>query len=189
MVSDFLEWLEKRAGTHWQVIHHELLPEIKPSFQDAPIQVHDVVKELIGSIATRSLYSHQAEAIKEALEGKNVALSTSTSSGKTLCYQIPAIDRLVRDPLSHVLMLFPLKALERDQLDSFLTLSTKVGLNAAVYDGDTPESERKKIRNNPPRALITNPDMLHLGLLAFHHSWRNFFKNLSLIVLDEVSHL
>ncbi len=186
MVSDFLEWLEKRAGTHWQVIHHELLPEIKPSFQNAPIQVHDVVKELIKSIAIRSLYSHQAEAVKEALEGKNVALSTSTSSGKTLCYQIPAIDRLVRDPLSHVLMLFPLKALERDQLDSFLTLSSKIGLNAAVYDGDTPESERKKIRNNPPRALITNPDMLHLGLLAFHDSWRNFFKNLSLIVLDEV---
>ncbi|MGC8660535.1 MAG: Zn-binding domain-containing protein, partial [Desulfomonilaceae bacterium] len=84
------------------------------------------------------------------------------------------------------LMIFPLKALERDQLDSFVALSSKVGINAAVYDGDTPESERKKIRLNPPRVVITNPDMLHLGLLAFHETWRNFFKALSIIVLDEV---
>ncbi|MGC8605171.1 MAG: DEAD/DEAH box helicase, partial [Desulfomonilaceae bacterium] len=176
-MPDFLEWLENRAGTHWQVIHHELLPERKPSFRDLPTQVHDIVKDLvIESTKIHSLYSHQAEAISEALKGKNVALSTSTSSGKTLCYQIPAIDRLVREPRSHVLMLFPLKALERDQLDSFLNLSSRIGISAAIYDGDTPDSERKKIRNNPPRVLITNPDMLHLGLLAFHDSWRKFFK-------------
>ncbi len=186
MVSDFLEWLETQAGTNWQVIHHELLPERKPAFKDLPPQVHAVVRDMVKSRNIRYLYSHQAEAVSEALKGKNVALSTSTSSGKTLCYQIPAIDRLVRDPLSHVLMLFPLKALERDQLDSFLNLSSKTVLSAGVYDGDTPDSERKKIRNHPPRVLITNPDMLHLGLLAFHDTWRDFFKRLSLIVLDEV---
>ncbi len=186
MISNFLEWLEKRAGTNWQVIHHEVLPERKPSLKELPVQVHNVVRDLVESTDIGALYSHQAEAITEALMGKNVALSTSTSSGKTLCYQIPVIDRLVRDPNSHALMLFPLKALERDQLDSFLALSRKIGINAAVYDGDTPESERKKIRNNPPRVLITNPDMLHLGLLAFHETWRNFFKKLAMVVLDEV---
>lgn len=168
------------------MVHHELLPEQDPVFADLPVKVHDTIKNLIKSTNIRSLYSHQATAIQEAIQGNNIALSTSTSSGKTLCYQIPALNRLIRDPKSHVLMLFPLKALERDQLDSFLTLSNKIGVNAAIYDGDTPDAERKKIRSNPPRVLITNPDMLHLGLLAFHNSWRNFFKKLSIIVLDEV---
>ena len=168
------------------MVHHELLPKIDPIFEKSPQRVHSLVQDLIKSTEIKSYYRHQAEAIEKAAEGANVALSTSTSSGKTLCYQVPALDRLIRDPQSHALMLFPLKALERDQLESFRALSTKIGVSAAVYDGDTPESDRKKIRNKPPRALITNPDMLHLGLLAFHESWRNFFRKLAIIVLDEV---
>jgi DEAD/DEAH box helicase domain-containing protein len=186
LVSDFLEWLRTSSGRNWDVVHHELLPKIDPIFEKSPQRVHILVQDLIKSTEIKSYYRHQAEAIEKAAEGANVALSTSTSSGKTLCYQVPALDLLIRDPQSHALMLFPLKALERDQLDSFRALSTKIGVSAAVYDGDTPESERKKIRNKPPRALITNPDMLHLGLLAFHESWRNFFRKLAIIVLDEV---
>ena len=186
MVNDYLEWLRKSAGTNWEVVHHEILPEKTPIFKKTPHNLHFAVKDLIDSTGIESLYCHQVDAIEKALQKKNVALSTSTSSGKTLCYQIPALDRLVREPDSHVLMLFPLKALERDQLDSFLNLSEKTGISAAIYDGDTSESERKRIRSRPPKVLITNPDMLHLGLLAFHDLWMRFFRKLSLIVLDEV---
>ncbi|MFH0957576.1 MAG: DEAD/DEAH box helicase [Pseudomonadota bacterium] len=178
--------MRNNADLKWVVVHHELLPEKAPSFKKTPRRLHLSVQELIDSVGIESLYCHQVDAIEKALQRENVALSTSTSSGKTLCYQIPALDRLVREPDSHVLMLFPLKALERDQLDSFLNLSGKIGISAAVYDGDTPDSDRRRIRSEPPRVIITNPDMLHLGLLAFHESWRNFFSKLSLIVLDEV---
>jgi DEAD/DEAH box helicase domain-containing protein len=186
LVNDYLEWLKENAGTNWEVVHHEVLPAKAPIFRKPPGYLHFSVKKLLDSIGIESLYCHQVEAVEKALRKQNVALSTSTSSGKTLCYQIPALDRLIREPDSHVLMLFPLKALERDQLDSFLNLSEKMGISAAVYDGDTSESDRKRIRARPPRVIITNPDMLHLGLLAFHDSWRHFFRKLSLIVLDEV---
>jgi len=137
LVNDYLEWLRKSAGTNWEVVHHEILPEKTPIFKKTPHNLHFAVKDLIDSTGIESLYCHQVDAIENALQKRNVALSTSTSSGKTLCYQIPALDQLVREPDSHVLMLFPLKALERDQLDSFLNLSEKTGISAAIYDGDT----------------------------------------------------
>jgi DEAD/DEAH box helicase domain-containing protein len=141
---------------------------------------------LIRAAGINFLYSHQAEAVGHALQGRDVVLATNTASGKSLCYQIPILHRLFEDSSSRALLLFPVKALERDQCDSFLSLAGESGFTAAVYDGDTPTSRREKLRNNPPRVLITNPDMLHLGLLAYHDKWREFFSHLSHVVLDEV---
>jgi len=186
MLDSFLERLTDRARSEWRVVHHERIPEEPPRCDEVPEGVDPRVISLIHRAGISSLYQHQAEAIRQSLQGANVVLATSTASGKTLAYQVPVMHRLIQDPAATALFLFPLKALERDQREAFVSLAGDSGLTAEVYDGDTPESVRRKIKHNPPRVLITNPDMLHLGLLAFHDSWKEFLANLSYIVLDEV---
>ena len=186
MLTAFLERVGGPENYQWTTVHHEVLPGISPQLKEIPQELEPRVAELVHATGISALYSHQAEAIKLSLQGENVVLCTSTASGKTLAYQLPVLDRLVRDPKARALFLFPLKALERDQRDAFLALAGASGITAAVYDGDTPESERRKIRSIPPRVLITNPDMLHVSLLAFHDTWKEFFGNLSHVVLDEV---
>ena len=185
-LKEFLEMIEHPSQLDWDVTHHEVIPAKKALLEDMPPGLEPVVTNLVRSSGIKHLYSHQAEAVKASFSGHHVVLATSTASGKTLAYQIPVINKLVQEPKSRALFLFPLKALERDQRDAFLTLAKPVGLTAAVYDGDTPESERRKIRKDPPRVLITNPDMLHLSLLAYHDTWKEFFTNLTYVVLDEV---
>jgi len=186
VLTAFLEWVCGRENYKWATVHHEVLPEVSPQLQEIPGELDPRVIKLIHATGISALYSHQAEAVRLSLQGKNVVLCTSTASGKTLAYQAPVLDRLVRDPKARAIFIFPLKALERDQRDAFLALAGDSGITAAVYDGDTAESERRKIRSNPPRVLITNPDMLHVGLLAFHDTWKELFGNLSHVVLDEV---
>ena len=186
MLETFLEWLGAPANHGWNFVHHEVLPAADPQFEAIPTNLEQRVADLIRGSGIGSLYAHQASAVKLSLDGKNVVLATSTASGKTLAYQTPVLDRLIRDPEARALFLFPLKALERDQRDAFVALAADTRVTIAVYDGDTPESERRKIRSRPPRVLITNPDMLHMGLLAYHDTWKELFANLAYIVLDEV---
>jgi len=186
LLASFLEQLARRENFEWKLVHHEVLPEQPPEFGELPAELHPRVVDLIQSLGIVSPYWHQAEAIRLSLSDQNVVLSTSTASGKTLAYQAPVVDRLVKEPQATALFLFPLKALERDQREAFMALAGDSGLDAAVYDGDTPESERRKIRTHLPRVIITNPDMLHLSLLAFHDSWKEFFSHLAYVVLDEV---
>jgi DEAD/DEAH box helicase domain-containing protein len=186
VLAQFLTWLSNPPGFLWSLCHHEIIPEKKPDLRPIPEGIHPDVIRLLKSSGFAELYSHQAESVSSSLQEQDVVLCTSTASGKTLSYQIPILDTLIRNPNARSLFLFPLKALERDQKDSFLSIAKDSGLTAGVYDGDTPEAERRKIRMQPPRVLITNPDMLHLGLLAFHETWKEFFGNLTHIVLDEV---
>ncbi len=185
-MDEFIKGLCATSNRDWEVFHHETLPERPPRLRPIPGDLHPRVKERLRSVGLTELYSHQAEAVTLALEGNHVAISTSTASGKTLAYQIPVLDRLIKDPTAHALFLFPLKALERDQYDSFVAFAHETGITAAVYDGDTPDSERRMIKQKPPRVIITNPDMLHVGFLAYHDSWRRFFGRLSFVILDEV---
>lgn len=182
----FLEWIQDAQQQAWDVAHHEILPRTDPSFESIPRELHEATARLIQEQGIEALYSHQAAGIRMSLEGNDVMLSTKTASGKSLCYQIPILDNLFRDPGSRALLIFPMKALERDQRDSLMSLAGESGITAAVYDGDTPPSARAKLRNNPPQVLITNPDMLHFAILAYHDKWREFFSNLRYIVLDEV---
>ena len=136
------------------------------------------------------LYSHQAQAIEQVRDGRNVLVVTPTASGKSLIYILPTFELVGKEPGATALYIFPYKALEQDQLKAIRALGGDLGGGRAVrveiYDGDTPAGRRKAIKADPPDILITNPDMLHLGMLAYHDDWRAFFSRLRLVVLDEL---
>jgi DEAD/DEAH box helicase domain-containing protein len=130
-------------------------------------------------------YVHQGQAIEAALGGENVVLSTSTASGKTLAYNVPVLDALLDDPEACALYIFPAKALAHDQLTNLKALIPDFDITLRAYDGDTPTAQRSTIRNEA-RLLVTNPDMLHVGILPHHTRWMRFFSNLRYVVLDEI---
>lgn len=139
-----------------------------------------------------SFYTHQAAAITAVSQGQNVVIATSTASGKSLCYTVPVLQRLLARQATHgvaarALYLFPTKALSHDQLAETTAViqSGHLPIPAHSYDGDTPRSQRGKIRQSGG-ILISNPDMLHAGILPYHTTWRDLFANLEFVVLDEI---
>lgn len=135
------------------------------------------------------LYSHQAEATDYIRAGRDVIVTTPTASGKTLVYNLPVLERFARDPDARALYIFPLKALAQDQKAAFerlcLPWPEDARPRAGLYDGDVSDHFRRKIRNNPPTALITNPEMLHLAILPHHANWTTFLASLAFVVIDE----
>src|SRR5262249_17708993 len=129
------------------------------------------------------LFSHQAEALS-AVAARDVVVATPTASGKSLCYHIPVLDALLKDPGARALYLFPTKALARDQVATLRELVAGLGIGVAVFDGDTPGEHRRRARE--ARVLATNPDMLHAGILPHHPSWAAFFRGLRFVVVDEL---
>ncbi len=151
----------------------------------------DLIKTLTGQ-GIQTLYSHQIEAWKLAGQGQDFVVQTGTASGKTLCYNLPVLDQLLRDGDACALYLFPTKALAQDQLaklHSMLEQTTSSHpmnpIHAAIYDGDTPTSSRTTIRSRV-RLLISNPDMLHTGILPHHANWARFWRGLRYVVVDEM---
>ncbi len=170
-----------------QIVHYRHLPAAEASWHSLK-GLSEPLRKALKDQGIPKLYSHQWEALRLLREGKNVGITTPTASGKTLIYNLAVIETLLADPQAHALYIFPLKALAQDQLKTLLQLFERLGMNelsAAIYDGDTPASARAKIKRKPPRILITNPDMLHFGLLAFPEGWREFFKHLRFVVVDE----
>ena len=145
---------------------------------------------LLHRLGLKKLYTHQVEALTFLQQGANVLVSTPTASGKSLIYNIAVLEEILRNPGAKALYLFPLKALEQDQLkvlqQGLMAMGYADRISAGIYDGDTTPYKRKKIRTNPPQILFSNPDMLHRSILAYHQSWEPFLKNLSFVVLDEV---
>lgn len=140
-------------------------------------------------LGIRGLYAHQAQTLDRIVEGGHTLLATPTASGKTLAYLLGFAARRALDPEARGLFIYPLKALARDQLTTIRTFLEAMGIPASeaaeVYDGDTPENLRRKIRRSPPAVIVTNPDMLHLGLLPYHEIWSGFFAHLGTLVIDE----
>jgi len=172
-------------GSH--VAHYRYLPPFEAEYQDLP-DIPGPIAAALESAGIRRLYAHQAQAVLNLRQGRHTGIVTPTASGKTLIYNIAVTEQLLRDPESRALYLFPLKALAQDQLKTLNDFFGKTGcegLSAAVYDGDTPASARSRLKRNPPRVLITNPDMLHYGLLAYPEGWRDFFQRLRFVVVDE----
>ena len=154
--------------------------------------IHPEIVSTLSSFGVNALYNHQFEAISRVLQdNKNVVVVTGTASGKSLCYQIPILTRFIETGHSTALLLFPTKALTHDQLHALrdFSKSTLPGINhasfTAVYDGDTPSSQRSLIRNNT-KILLTNPDMLNIALLPYHTGWASFFQQLEFVVIDEL---
>lgn len=133
------------------------------------------------------LYSHQATAVEHAMNDRDVVVVTPTASGKTLCYNLPVADAVLHDSGRRALYIFPTKALAHDQLVGLSELSDAMGvpIKTFTYDGDTPQQSRTKIREMA-NVVITNPDMLHAGILPHHEKWAGFFRGLKYIVVDEL---
>jgi len=143
--------------------------------------------DVLRSRELKSLYSHQATTFRLAREGKNAVVVTPTASGKTLCYNLPILNALVEDPNARALYLFPTKALSQDQLVELNRWTEKLGdeIRTFTYDGDTPQDARRAIRSRG-NLVITNPDMLHTGILPHHTKWERMFEDLRYVVIDEL---
>lgn len=133
------------------------------------------------------LYAHQAEAFAAVARGESITVVTPTASGKTLCYNLPVLDRILREPSARALYLFPTKALSADQVDELQQLIGVIGrdIKTFTYDGDTPASARRAIRS-AGHIVVSNPDMLHTAILPHHTKWLRLFENLRYVVIDEL---
>lgn len=167
-----------------QIAGSFVIPERKAKYEELEFELSD---NLQSALEIPGFYSHQAQALNAISSGDNVIISTSTSSGKSLIYQIPVLHQLESADKTTSMYIFPTKALAQDQKRSFQNLMNKMSLNAFVdtFDGDTEPEKRSQIRNNA-RVIFTNPDMLHTSVLPNHQSWRHFLANLKYVVIDEL---
>ncbi len=186
----FIEKLKSHRFYASQVVYHHPVPPEQARYSRPEKEFPPPLARALEKFGIRDLYSHQAEAVEKVRRGRNVVIATPTASGKTLTYNLPVVESLLRFPDSKALYIFPLKALEQDQLKAFRDfvrpVPVSVPLRAEIYDGDTSSHRRKKIREAIPQVLITNPDMVHLSLLPFHAQWEGFFRNLRFVVIDEL---
>jgi DEAD/DEAH box helicase domain-containing protein len=189
-VEEYIQALLNSRRMQHQVVYHRELPAREAEFHSGMHRFERPVREILGALGIHALYAHQHSAIEEIRKGRHVVVSTPTASGKTLIYNLPVMERIMADPHSRALYLFPLKALAQDQLRTFEAMAAAVPAeqtpSAAVYDGDTTAWHRKKIRENLPNLILTNPEMLHLAFLPHHEKWAEFFSSLQTVVIDEV---
>jgi DEAD/DEAH box helicase domain-containing protein len=156
-------------------------------YADMPPGIAPALRAALAQRGQGRLYTHQAAAVARALDGGHVVLATPTASGKSLCFNLPVLTALAADPSARALFVYPTKALSRDQEHNLRALihDAGLGLSAVVYDGDTPGSARRVAREQA-NVLLTNPDMLHSGILPSHARWADTFENLRYVVLDEL---
>ena len=187
-LSQFISTLKGHTDFGRAFVFEHFLPAREAVYGTLP-NFHADIRKAMDALGINRLYTHQCDAIRHLEAGKNVLVATETASGKTLVYTLAVLEKVLQDNNARALFLFPLKALEHDQLKSlsaWLERIESLQINAAIYDGDTTPYQRKMIRRNLPHILFTNPDMLHRGILAHHQGWEALFKNLSFVVLDEV---
>lgn len=177
-------WMEE-PNSPIRAIRHQ--PARPGQFVPMPDGVPAALRKVLEEKGITQLYTHQAACFKTLLEGGNPVVVTPTASGKTLCYNLPILHRLAADPEARALYLFPTKALAEDQLHEFHSIVEAMGsgVRAFTYDGDTPQDARKQIRERA-NVVLTNPDMLHAGILPHHTKWTKLFENLRYIVIDEL---
>ncbi len=189
MVTELLENLRADPSFMRHVTHWEHIPANEGRYAPFPDSLQPKLKEALQKHGIERLYSHQARAIELVLQDKNVVVVTPTASGKTLCYNIPVLNRILLEPETRALYLFPTKALSQDQMQEIHELVTlmEADIKVFTFDGDTPQSARKAIRT-AGHVVVTNPDMLHQGILPHHTLWIKLFENLKYIVIDEIHH-
>jgi DEAD/DEAH box helicase domain-containing protein len=167
------------------------VPAVPASFAPYPDETDPRLRAALAARGITQLYTHQAEAFSHVLAGRNVVTTTPTASGKTLCYNGPVLNAILQDPATRALYLFPTKALAQDQLAELQALSEVLARDADLpigvftYDGDTPSDARRAIRGKA-HVVLSNPDMLHSGILPHHPRWAKLFENLRFVVIDEL---
>jgi DEAD/DEAH box helicase domain-containing protein len=163
------------------------LPSAEAAFAPVPSALHESLHAALKGRGIAQLYTHQVEAIDAALAGQHVVVATPTASGKSLCFHLPVLNALIGDAEATSLFIYPTKALSRDQEHNLRELMRDAGLRAgaSVYDGDTPADARRAARERC-RVVLTNPDMLHAGILPNHARWAGLFQGLRYVVLDEL---
>lgn len=192
LISDLLRELKSSEDYAQQIVSggHRTIPAQEPVFGHLNrVLSQALVNALYNTKQITELYSHQAEAINNLWEGHHIIVSTSTSSGKSLIYQVPVLHALEKDRSTRAMYIFPTKALAQDQMRSLRELlSSFAGFEDIVvetFDGDTPMADRQRIREEAS-IIFTNPDMLHLTIIPQEGSWRTFLKNLKYVVVDEL---
>ena len=185
---DVSSFLSQVKGLPWygnQIVHQEDIPPRTQTYGDLDSPLDPRLQHALEAQGIDALYSHQAEAINASRSGENVIVATPAASGKSLCYHLPVLDAMLSDRAGRALFLFPTKALTQDQSSSVASLVPKGSrLRHDIFDGDTPTRDRATIRRNA-RLVLTNPDMLHLGILPNHRSWHQFLRGLRYVVIDE----
>lgn len=187
-VETFLERLKRQDFFREQVAHVEALPARPAVYREVGGGLHPSVAAALAKDGITALYNHQADAIGHVRQGRSVVIVTGTASGKTLCYSIPVVEALIADSRATMLFIYPTKALAQDQLRAigkFVLPEHGVEFLAGTYDGDTPQNLRRKLRDGG-HVILTNPDMLHQGILPQHARWNRFFTHLKYVVIDEV---
>lgn len=193
-INEYLHSLKSSRKFGPQIVCQRTLPERAEEYSRPTFPLPDSVVHGLKTRGINELYSHQAEALNIIRQKEDIIIATPTASGKSLIYNLPVLEHYGKNADFHALYLFPLKALAQDQLRGLRLLHSAVCSHndfdktefAAIYDGDTTSYRKRKIREQTPPVLITNPDMLHLSLLPYHDSWSGFFKNLKFVVIDEV---
>lgn len=167
---------------HWQVIDAK-----EAKIVSFPDQIDDKIKQALNKRGINGLYTHQATAFETAVSGKSLVAVTPTASGKTLCYNLPVLQKVLEDEKTRALYIFPTKALSYDQKSELNEMINEMeaDINSYTYDGDTPSNIRQKIRQ-AGHIVITNPDMLHSGILPHHTKWVSLFENLKYVIIDEL---
>ena len=184
-------WLERPDSPDGVVTAVRRLPPVAAKYAAFPAELDPRLRAALERRGVEQLYCHQAEAFAHIAGGGNVVVTTPTASGKTLCYNLPVLDTILKDPAARALYLFPTKALAQDQMAELHELVGQVsdagGMEIGVhtYDGDTPADARRTIRTRA-HVVLSNPDMLHSGILPHHPRWAKLFENLRYIVIDEL---
>ena len=188
-VRAFLRDITSGRRYSGQIMHVREIPPRPARYAQPQTPLPEALWSILRRQNIHRLYSHQASAIDAVAAGHNVVIETSTASGKTLCYNLPVAAALLKDPAARALYMFPTKALTQDQLATLQRWAQhdelRDALRPAVYDGDTPSHGRAKIRS-AATVVLTNPDMLHVGILPYHGKWHQFLRGLRYIVIDEL---
>lgn len=185
--GQLLDYLKHNPDFASNVTHWQVMPARPAKYDDYPDCFDPALRAVLESRGVKRLYSHQRRALDLAQAGKDFVVITPTASGKTMCYNLPVLSEILRDNESRALYLFPTKALSSDQVAELYEIikAMDAPIKAFTFDGDTPVSARKAIRQ-AGHIVVTNPDMLHAGILPHHTKWVKLFENLKYIVIDEI---
>jgi DEAD/DEAH box helicase domain-containing protein len=166
-----------------RLVHDDLYAGRSGVLAPVPDELSFTVRRALDTAGITDLYAHQVQALLAAFDAPTI-ITTGTASGKSLCFQLPTLEVLTSDPRARALYLYPTKALAQDQARALHGFGLHKAIRPAIYDGDTPRAERASIRKRS-NLILTNPDMLHVGILPNHHAWGDLFANLAFVVVDE----